>query len=468
MHAAPAWVWPVAVSLLVAALSPLLHADEPRPLLDALPAEVRTAAAALLSLQDAEARATAVRDLAQAAGEGALPVLVHLAAHDPSPRVRERSLRSLRGMRDPVAVAALESAARGDPVVDVSLRALEELHTMWAHRMVQLADARLAELREALPASLLESDAPDRDSSYAALLAAQEHWLVVAHGALLPAFLRQAPPVFEVLPNDRSVRIVAFGDFGSGESDQLETAAAIARLHAREPLDFGITLGDNFYPRGVASPRDPLWDDAWTKPYAGLGIRFYASLGNHDWGLPDSPAAEILYTDPKGSFQMPAARYTYTAGPAQLFVLDTTALSAAQVEWLDRELARSTARWRIVYGHHPIRSNGRYGDNATFVAELLPVLAGRVDLYLAGHEHDMQVLSPEDGVHFVISGAGGKSIRETSPGPTTRFAASAFGFTVLDIDAERIRVRMLDQEPRTLYEMEIVTPPETAPRRDAR
>ena len=42
--------------------------------------------------------------------------------------------------------------------------------------------------------------------------------------------------------------------------------------------------------------------------------------------------------------------------PVQFFALDTqsVALSARQLERLDTELSRSQARWKVVYGHHPI------------------------------------------------------------------------------------------------------------------
>ncbi len=90
---------------------------------------------------------------------------------------------------------------------------------------------------------------------------------------------------------------------------------------------------------------------------------------------------------------------------------------------VERALERSHATWKIVYGHHPIRSHGRYGDSEELALKLLPILRGRADLYLAGHEHDLQILEPEDGLHFVISGAGGKSVRKGKP--LSRYALSS-------------------------------------------
>lgn len=37
-------------------------------------------------------------------------------------------------------------------------------------------------------------------------------------------------------------------------------------------------------------------------------------------------------------------------------------------------LRESTAKWKIVVGHHPIKSNGHHGDTQELVAQLLPIL----------------------------------------------------------------------------------------------
>jgi phosphodiesterase/alkaline phosphatase D-like protein len=37
----------------------------------------------------------------------------------------------------------------------------------------------------------------------------------------------------------------------------------------------------------------------------------------------------------------------------QFFALDTVRLDSGQLDWLRRELARSTADWKICFYHHP-------------------------------------------------------------------------------------------------------------------
>lgn len=435
-----------ALLVLVAVLLPLAGCrrataqDPTAGALAALPAELREEGRALLAVAEPLARARELRAFAAAHPERSLEFVAAVLEEEPSAHVRQQLVRQLGYVRDPRAARALEGRIAGDADLDVVLQAVEELHEGFADHLQELLLERVLEARDG-PAADLER-----------LAAAHDHWTVMARGGVLPGFLREAPPTFAVLPAERPIRVVAFGDFGSGTAEQRATAAAMARYHGEHPFDLGITVGDNFYPAGMESPADPRWGPLWHELYDGLEIPFFPSLGNHDWGWPDSPAAEILHTGPDTSWRMPAARYTFTAGEAQFFALDTTALSAAQLHWLDRELARSTASWKVVYGHHPIRSAGQHGDDEGLVRHLLPVIQGRADVYLCGHDHDMQHLRPEGGTHFFVAGSGGAGVRPVAPGPRSLFAASNHGFAVLEVDAERLAVRFVDTALATLYE----------------
>ena len=69
------------------------------------------------------------------------------------------------------------------------------------------------------------------------------------------------------------------------------------------------------------------------------------------------------------SWRMPAPYYTFTAGPVQFFAMDTNEVSEAQLLWLKDGLANSRARWKLVYGHHPIYSVGAHQDNARLIKQ---------------------------------------------------------------------------------------------------
>lgn len=270
-------------------------------------------------------------------------------------------------------------------------------------------------------------------------------------GLLTPGATRSpTPPV--IVPAEQRIRVVAFGDFGDGGAIQKQVAAAMVRHAVNQPFDFGLTLGDNFYERGINQAIDPRWERFWESLYRPLGIRFYATLGNHDYYDPASPGAEIAYSRLSRSWCLPTPYYTFLAGPVQFFALDTDPIERGepsrgiQLRWLKDELARSTALWKVVYGHHPIYSNGLHGNSSVLIRLLLPILKRyRVDAYLAGHDHDLQALAPEGGVHFFVSGAGGHGPRDLV---TTQCRAWAVGktpgFAVLAAHRDNLVVSFFD------------------------
>src|ERR1700677_968038 len=93
-------------------------------------------------------------------------------------------------------------------------------------------------------------------------------------GLLPVALLAQLPPrdVGRVVAAGRPLHVVAFGDYGTGNSHQAAVARAIAQLNASQRFDLGITLGDNFYFCGVRSVNDPKWQARWEDFYTPLGF----------------------------------------------------------------------------------------------------------------------------------------------------------------------------------------------------
>jgi tartrate-resistant acid phosphatase type 5 len=252
------------------------------------------------------------------------------------------------------------------------------------------------------------------------------------------------PPPPAVLPANRPVRVLAFGDFGDGGLNQKRVAAGMAEQDRRHPFDLGITVGDNFYPQGLDDVSDPRWERDWEMLYTPLKIRVYATYGNHDHYDVQSPEAEIQYSLRSESWCMPRAYYTFTAGPVQFFAIDTQpiqegdASQEAQLRWLDGALAASQVRWKVVYGHHPVFSVGEAGDTPEMVSAVLPILKRhKVDAYVAGHDHDLQYLRPEGSLHFFVAGAGGHNLGKLGkdPGRRRRWAKGKTpGFAVLQAD----------------------------------
>ena len=210
---------------------------------------------------------------------------------------------------------------------------------------------------------------------------------------------RRAPDEFAAAPPHAlpDGRVVA-------ASGALPVAAAMRNYCSDHDCRFATMLGDNIYPEGATAGADGRSDAdrfraVFAAPYGRFGelapgFRIYAALGNHDWKTSRAGAlAELHYLERTPPFYMDGFFYRVTPaglqGQVELFVLDTELLLAQvsvpetavdwdgseillpesdgpaagarqqlqaesgedRVAWLERALATSTARWKIVIGH---------------------------------------------------------------------------------------------------------------------
>ncbi|HEX7769702.1 MAG TPA: metallophosphoesterase [Dokdonella sp.] len=242
------------------------------------------------------------------------------------------------------------------------------------------------------------------------------------------------PPMYR-LPANGSV-IAASG--------QMPVALAMQAYCAAHGCDHGAMLGDNIYPDGATAGADGIDDakrfhDLFTVPYGplvsnGPDFRIYSVLGNHDWHTSREGAmAQVNFLARTPPFYMDGLFYRAvlpgTGGQVEIFAIDTEVMLAAttvyeaeltddaqeatstelekfepwavpqtdaernMVAWLESSLASSQARWKIVIGHHPLWSTaGSKFEQARALRRLiLPSLCRHADLYLAGHEHTLEV-----------------------------------------------------------------------------
>ncbi|MEP7274113.1 MAG: metallophosphoesterase [Acidobacteriota bacterium] len=224
----------------------------------------------------------------------------------------------------------------------------------------------------------------------------------VASGALntIGASAQNSPTIAQ------SFSFVAFGDAGTGESNQLAIATAMAVYHDKHPFDTALMLGDNIYPDGNPA----LLKNKFERPYAELlkrGVRFYAVLGNHD--ARRGRQAEIEYPN----FNMSGkAYYSIVKGEGliEFFALDSVSMTRPQLSWLEGALSASKAQWKIVFFHHPIYSSGiTHGSDMKLRALLEPIFVKYgVATVLAGHDHTYERTKPQQGVQYFVSGTGGQ------------------------------------------------------------
>jgi len=211
----------------------------------------------------------------------------------------------------------------------------------------------------------------------------------------------QAPPV--PLPNaGGSLKLAVLGDFGTGSSRQYELAAEMVKAHASFPYELVLLVGDNLY--GSERPQDFLkkFEQPY-KPLLNAGVKFYASLGNHD-------AREQRYYKP---FNMGGKLYYSLKAPAQsvrFFAFESTYPEPAQIAWLEDELKGAREDWKIVFFHHPLYSSGERHGSDTQLRDMLEPLFVKYDVSIVftGHDHFYERIKPQKGILYFVTGSGGQ------------------------------------------------------------
>ncbi|NOT28903.1 MAG: hypothetical protein HOP15_00485 [Planctomycetes bacterium] len=259
-----------------------------------------------------------------------------------------------------------------------------------------------------------------------------------------------------------TLAFLAVGDTGWSGPILDGVAAAMERTASVLPFSFVCLLGDNFYHDGVQSEADPLWQTVFEQVFTGphLAVPFRAALGNHDHT--GNVQAQVEYSAKSTRWSMPGQYYSFvvpagSGSEAEFFVLDTEAIRRGdrdkpeQMLWFEDKLTRSRARWKIVIGHHPIRSNGVHGsiDRVRRALEG-PLEDHGVALYLSGHDHDLELLETDMGFLQVVSGAG-SSPRAMSWGDDTLFASAAPGFVWAGIEGDELWFVFVDAARGPLF-----------------
>jgi hypothetical protein len=243
------------------------------------------------------------------------------------------------------------------------------------------------------------------------------------------------------LPKEKdSLKFLVIGDTGTGARPQYEVGQQIAEAYKKFPFEFAIMLGDNLY--GTEGPS--AYVNKFEKPYKPLldaGVKFYATLGNHD------EPSQRFYKP----FNMDGKRYyTFRKGDVEFFVLDSTYMTPGQITWLKDALERSDAKWKIPYFHHPIYSSGeKHGAEADLAVLVEPLFVQYgVDVVFSGHEHFYERLRPQKGIHYVTQGGGAK-LREGNIRAQSALTAKGFdtdnSFTLIEIVKDQMHLETISR-----------------------
>lgn len=282
---------------------------------------------------------------------------------------------------------------------------------------------------------------------------------------------------------------LSVGDWGSAAlggyhlRNAMATAAAMkaaAQDSDNHSTAFVLSTGDNFYYCGILNTSDPQITEDYTELFGGMGVPWYHSLGNHDYGF--SPEAQLSLNETISGWIMDGRYYHRRIiiphdGDGiiiNIIVLDTNPcikdyrgsdrrkwdpcgteypdcspiaepchfneniLSQdchAQLEWAKGVLASiptNHTEWVFVVGHHKANEINVADFQTTFLDD------PRVHLYLNGHTHNLEHYEINGQAKYMTTGAGGMVLiggdepdvgNRTSPTVTSLWSKVVTGFS---------------------------------------
>lgn len=214
------------------------------------------------------------------------------------------------------------------------------------------------------------------------------------------------------------------GDSGSGDVAQEQVAQAmLTYFDTARRFGFVLMLGDNLY--------HDDYENEFLIPYKPLldrGVKFYATLGNHDRDLeqhfkPFNMGDRDHYAFDEDNIRFVVLNSNRPADPVQL-------------KWIDDAFADAGDKWRIAFFHHPMYSSGQHaaeGRDVIRPALEAPLVRNRVNATFAGHEHLYERVKPQHGIAHFVSGGGGRYLYKFVPSDFDEIGVSAHHFMVAQV-----------------------------------
>ncbi|KAJ8404152.1 hypothetical protein AAFF_G00339250 [Aldrovandia affinis] len=292
--------------------------------------------------------------------------------------------------------------------------------------------------------------------------------------------------------NRTSIRFLAVGDWGGlplppyTTPIEQATAREMGRAAQEMGADFVLSLGDNFYFKGVRSAQDPRFQETFERVFTApsLNIPWYVVAGNHDHS--GNVTAQIAYSQVSDRWHFPDYYYELNFGVPQtgstltVLMVDTVLLcgntddhaderprgpanaaaAGRQLRWLQGRMEAARADFLLVAGHYPVWSVAEHGPTDCLLEKLHPLLVKhKATAYLCGHDHNLQYLE-ELGVGYVVSGAGNfmeNSTRHRNhvPRGSLKFFSGQLstlgGFVHVEVTEEQMVITFIQARGTSLY-----------------
>lgn len=257
-----------------------------------------------------------------------------------------------------------------------------------------------------------------------------------------------APPAIPAITlpmREGSVRVAVFGDAGRGTREQYDLARVMEEYRQAFLFDLVLLTGDNIYGKDGPTDMKNKFELPY-KPMLDAGVKFYASLGNHD------TSNQRFYAP----FNMNGEEYyRIERNGVSFYALNSNYLDKKQLDWLVAELAKDKNSWRVAFFHHPpYSSGGRHGSDEEVRAVLHPLfIKNGVDVVFTGHDHFYERVKPQDGISYFVSGAAGKirrgDLRERSTITDAGFDAD-LAFMMVEFVGDEMHFQAISRARKTV------------------
>ncbi|GAW80244.1 glideosome-associated protein 50 [Plasmodium gonderi] len=288
------------------------------------------------------------------------------------------------------------------------------------------------------------------------------------------------------------LRFASLGDWGKETKSQLLNAKYFKQYIKNERVTFIVSPGSNFLD-GVKGLDDPSWkslyEDVYAEESGDMYMPFFTVLGTRDWAgnynsellkgqgiyLQKDGETSIGNDEDKTLYPkwiMPNYWYHYfthftvSSGPsivktghkdmsAAFIFIDTWILSSNfpykkihERAWADLKsqlnVAKKIADYIIIVGDQPIYSSGSSRGNSYLSYYLLPLLKdAQVDLYISGHDHNMEVIEDNEIAHITCGSgtiSGGKGSMKNGK---SLFFSNDIGFCIHELGSYGIVTKFI-------------------------
>ncbi len=278
-----------------------------------------------------------------------------------------------------------------------------------------------------------------------------------------PTLTNTATPTITAIPtvsSGTSPVVVAVGDIACGSDSG---GAACKEWYTSEAARIinpvaVLLLGDNQYEQGQLANFDGSNSFCQSNPpkcfnatWGRLKNISYPAVGNHEY-LTANASGYFDYFNGVGNATGRAGDrnkgyYAFNIGSWRLYALNTNCSPAGgcgagspQERWLRADLAANPKQCALAYYHHPLHSSG--GRDTPSVAPLFQALYdNRVELVLAGHEHNYERFAPQtpqgvassNGIQEIIVGTGGRNFTQFVTVAPNSLVRNANSFGVLKL-----------------------------------